>query len=307
MLMRIVLWAILVGSVAMTVLGFQTGSATNAVVGISIFLVGGLILYFILKGVLHFGLLAVKIILFLALIILLVIGGIKGCQVLRSHHTSTPVSQSADPTADLASQTFDNAIPKPDSLWGKTKRFFSFSGSTPARQPQPVTVARKAVQTPTLPKTIDGKVAEVRSGYLFRIDSHYIKLYGIDTPDPKQKCFDNNGKEYNCGSQSKSMLERMILNKKVSCQIVGGDYSGNYIATCKIKKTDIGVGMLTVGWAVADRKSTSVYIPYEEKAHKARLGLWAGHFVAPWKERQRVQESTNASSKGGFFESLFKK
>ena len=104
------------------------------------------------------------------------------------------------------------------------------------------------------------------------------------------------------------MLEKLILNKIVNCQIAGGDYHQNYIATCKIENTDIGVSMVSSGWAVADRRASKVYIPYEKEANRKNLGLWSGKFVAPWQARQteKTKKIHKVSSKKGFWESLFK-
>ena len=64
---------------------------------------------------------------------------------------------------------------------------------------------------------------------------------------------------------------------------------GNYIATCNIGGYDVGAAMTAVGWAVADRRSSAVYIPYEQQARTGQAGLWAGRFVAPWVARAKHQ------------------
>ena len=137
---------------------------------------------------------------------------------------------------------------------------------------------------------------------------HFVKLYGIDAPDPAQSCLDKRGATYKCGRKSKKMLERLILGKTISCQVAGGDYSGNYIATCKTRGVDVGASLLTAGWAVADRATTGVYTPYEDDAHRKKMGLWAGKFVAPWTARAKRARQVQAKqeAKGSFWERLFK-
>ena len=306
MWMRIVLWAILIGSVCMGYLGIKTGSATNAVIGITVLLFGGLTLYFLVKIFLSFGFAVVKILLLVALIAIVLLSGVKGCQYLMS--SGSQVNQDQPEaieafTAEAQGQGFMDRI----------SSFFSLSqhGAT-HNQGQPVQSAKAPVPAgnipPPLPQRIKGKVTDVRSGYFFKIGTHYIKLYGIDTPDPAQTCLDKHKREYGCGQKAKLMLEKLILNKQVFCQVAGGDFKGNYIATCKIGDFDVGASMLSAGWGVADRRASAVYIPYEEKAHKKKLGLWAGKFIAPWDAREKRETEatkTNAKQNKGFWESLF--
>lgn len=133
---------------------------------------------------------------------------------------------------------------------------------------------------------ISGKVTEVRSAYLIKVGPSYIKLYGIDGPDPAQTCKDRMGQNYPCGVMSKEAMERLVLNKVLFCSPVGGDNVGNFIATCRIDNVDIGAAIVYSGWAVADRSASKVYIPYEEDAHRKKQGLWEGKFIAPWDWRR---------------------
>ena len=305
MWLKFLLWAILIGSVIMGYLGFQSGSATNAGIGIAVFILGAFVLFFIFKLFLKLGFFAVKILLIFALIAIIVLAGLKGCQYLvnkggQFNETQTEIVDAAH------SEMFGK------SIWQKMGDFFSLSKSG-MNKPQPLIPAtnqpteRNTTTKKALPSNIQGRVTEVRSGYLFKIGTHFIKLYGIDAPDPNQECYDKRGDVYKCGHQSKVMLEKLILNKTVECQVAGGDYRQNYIATCKIKDTDIGVGMVSTGWAVADRRTSQVYIPYEQQANRKNLGLWAGRFVAPWQARQahKAEVAQQTSSKKGFWESLF--
>jgi endonuclease YncB( thermonuclease family) len=305
MWLKFLLWAILVGSIIMGYFGYQSGSATNAAIGIGVFILAAFALFFILKMLLKLGFFAAKIILILVLIAIIALAGLKGCQYLVNK--GAQVNETQTEIVDAAhSEMFGK------SLWQKIGDFFSLS-KFGMNAPQPLIPATSrqiegnATTKNALPSNIQGKVTEVRSGYLFKIGTHFVKLYGIDAPDPNQECYDKRGESYQCGHQSKVMLEKLILNKNVDCQVAGGDYRQNYIATCKIKNTDVGVGMVSAGWAVADRRASQVYIPYEKHANQKNLGLWAGRFVAPWQARQTHKTETHqqTSNKKGFWESLF--
>ena len=306
MLMKVILWAILLGSLVMGYFGYQSGSATNAAIGIGLIILAGFTLFFLLKIFLHLGFVVVKILLFVALIAIIVLSGLKGCQYLMGQGRQVNQQQVAEV------QSFENEIAG-ENMFGRISSFFSLSrkGTPKSSGHGEKALERNPIATrsvPALPATLSGVINSVRSGYLVKIDSHFVKLYGIDAPDPKQNCINRRGENYTCGHTSKQMLERLALGKNALCQVVGGDYSGNYIATCRIGSFDIGASMVSAGWAVADRAVTQVYTPYEEKAHKKRIGLWSGKFVAPWQDRaNRARKEKSARQDGkGFWESLFK-
>ena len=307
MLMRIMLWAILAGSIVMGYFGYKTGSATNAAVGMGIIIISAFAFFFIIKMFLRLGFFLIKVLLIVGLIALIAVSGLKGCQYLMDSGR-----QVNSTNTEKLQQMEEKMATEP--LWDRFVSFFSFSNNSGSNKRSPVIKGKELniqrLKPQPLPKQISGQVTEVRSGYLFRMGQHFVKLYGIDAPDPRQTCLDKRGATYNCGHKSKVMLERLILGKRLSCQIAGGDYRENYVATCKIRKTDVGVSMLTAGWAVADRWATSVYVPYEEQAHQKKTGLWAGKFVAPWQARAQnrilQQNALSKKSDEGFWGSLFK-
>lgn len=302
MLLRIMLWAMLIGSLVMGYLGIQSGSATNTIAGIVILLIIGFSIYFLFKLLFRFGFWAVKGIMIILLISAIIIIGIRGCQFLFAKGKA--VSQTAiEKTVDLGSEL------KNESIWSKVTSLFEFKKNkdTTIASPSINTETENVKMVPALPETISGEVTEIRSGYLFKIDHHFIKLYGIDAPDPIQNCRDKRNQVYDCGHESKQNLERLILGKTVLCQIAGGDYRENYIAACSIQGVDIGVAMVSIGWAVADRRATNVYIPYEDEARNKHAGLWSGKFVAPWQDRAKraKKRAVTPTSKKGFFDEWF--
>lgn len=196
-----------------------------------------------------------------------------------------------------ADETPSETLPEP-SLWDKTGTFLSDSwnnavsffkgGSAPVSRTVTPTAPQSSPNSAQFrPQTFSGRVRAVKSGYLFLIEGSFIKLYGIDSPDPRQTCLDAHGQTYTCGRTAKQWLERLILNKHLTCKAVGTDGKGNYIATCNIGGYDVGAAMTAVGWAVADRNISAVYIPYEQQARADKAGLWAGRFVAPWTDRAK--------------------
>ena len=153
---------------------------------------------------------------------------------------------------------------------------------------------------------LNGVVTDVLSGNVFKMNHAFVKLYGLDVPSLKQPCVDKRGASYSCGRMAKQRLERLILQKRIKCQIVSRYAADQLVATCVLKGYDVGASMVAVGWALADRRVTDVYIPYEQEARHQHLGLWSGKFMAPWVYRQKTIGASNGTqSKKGFFESLF--
>ena len=301
MLMKILLWAILIGSVIMGYFGYQSGSAANAALGIGVLLLVAFTLFFLIKLFLGFGFVVVKIILFVGLFALIAISGLKGCQYLMGQGRQANQEQPAQAQSFAQETAQQGFLERAVSFFSLSKNGAQTANKELIGQAQD----NRQKLAPPLPPKISGRVDEVRSGYLFRIGKHFIKLYGIDSPDLKQTCLDKRGDSYACGRKTKMMLERLVLHKHVQCQIAGGDYQGNYIATCKVGSYDIGASLLKSGWGVADRAVSSVYIPYEGEAHRSKKGLWAGRFVAPWQARHHRTQTDTAKQKKGFWESLF--
>ena len=60
-----------------------------------------------------------------------------------------------------------------------------------------------------IPKIIDGDT--------IILNSEKIRFYGIDTPEIKQTCTNNNGQSYSCGLKATLELKKIIGSRKVSC------------------------------------------------------------------------------------------
>lgn len=322
MLLRITLWALLIGSVVMGFFGIQTGSALTTIIGFVVLVFAGFLLFFLAQLSFDILIALIKYVFLAAVIVSVVLLSVKGCTLLYQKSKNVAVQTThmiRDGSEEQKSQEqlekerekaktegiFDSGEM---GFWAKIKSMDwlpSFLKSDPEAQPRPELIleGRKAEDdidlktlNPNNPQKIVGFPTEVRSGYLFVLNGRYVKLYGIDTPDPRQICLDNRGQEYKCGHRSKQMLKKMIYQRLLECTVVGGDHVGNYIATCSLKGNDVGAALVAVGWAVADRSVTDVYIPYETNARQNRLGLWEGKFEAPWDFRQKNKNQIYTSS-----------
>ena len=309
MWLRITLWAMLLGSIIMGYFGYQTGSTMTTFVGMGAIIFIGFLLFFLAKMTLSAGLVFVKVV-----VIILLIGGIillcvHGCTILWQQGQMA-VHKTTETFQDVKEKTF--AIPgKLDtssySWWHKVKGILGGDSSTgQVLAPSKIKTARDENEKKTQePQTITGKVSKVLSGTAFVINGITLKLYGIDAPDMSQTCLTKRSETYKCGRNAKKKLEKLLLNKIVFCQLISPYSPSKYYAICEIQGYDIGATMVSVGWAVADRKVTDVYIPYENQARQKNEGLWSGKFVAPWEYRQNKM-GTVKTEKSGFLKGLFK-
>lgn len=294
MLLRISLWAMLLGSVIMGFFGWQTGSATTTVVGIIAFLIAGFILFFLAKLMVHIGAAIIKFIVIGALLLMLGFGLYRGGMFLLNAGKEAVESGSQKITSwETAAESA--------SFSERLRRFFiddDYHHSDKGKKPlKPVSQQVQPSQTPFRQGSISGIVSRVRTGYLFELNGHFIKLFGMDAPDLAQTCLDKRQQKYDCGHQAKERLERLILGKNVTCQILMTTPKSDYVAVCTLGEYDIGATMISVGWAVANRALTDVYVPYEDMAHQKHLGLWEGQFVAPWTFRKQTATGTKTPPK----------
>ncbi|MEK9710584.1 MAG: thermonuclease family protein [Alphaproteobacteria bacterium] len=115
-----------------------------------------------------------------------------------------------------------------------------------------------------------------------------IRLFGIDAPELKQQCTDQNGVLWGCGSAAQRQLNALIgTDKDLHCSLRDVDRYGRLVMQCFIGSTDIGAAMVRSGHAVAYRQFSDLYIADEEQAKTALKGVWRGAFILPWEWRRQ--------------------
>jgi len=137
-------------------------------------------------------------------------------------------------------------------------------------------------------KLIEG-VASVIDGDTIEIHGQRIRLSGIDAPESGQTCT-KNGKPYLCGNAAAFALSDKIGRQVVTCEQTGIDRYKRALAVCFLNETDLCEWMVSQGQALAFRKYSTEYVPTEDKARAARLGLWAGEFQNPWDWRKEKRD-----------------
>ena len=127
--------------------------------------------------------------------------------------------------------------------------------------------------------------AKVIDGDTIEVAGVRIRLHGIDAPELEQM-FQWRGKQRGCGAMALAALEALTAGVKVRCEVVERDRHGRLVAKCYSSNgVDIGRRMVAAGWALAYRRYSTDYVDAEEKARKARRGMWRGTFTKPWEWR----------------------
>ena len=130
-------------------------------------------------------------------------------------------------------------------------------------------------------------ITKVSDGDSLRSGNLRIRLFGIDAPELKQKCADQNGALWDCGVAAQRRLNGLIgANNDLQCSLRDVDHYGRLIMQCFNGATDIGAAMVRSGHALAYRHFSDLYIAEEEQAKTALKGIWRGTFSPPWEWRR---------------------
>lgn len=117
--------------------------------------------------------------------------------------------------------------------------------------------------------------ARVIDGHTLEVAGQRLRLFGIEAP-PLEKDCQWPGKVIPCGRISRTALMDLVVATDVVCRPRGDKSADARVAVCWADGFDIGANMVHTGWARAQRLQSTGYAAIEEKARKARRGLWRG-------------------------------
>ena len=126
----------------------------------------------------------------------------------------------------------------------------------------------------------------VIDGDTLLVDGKRFRFDGIDAPELSQSCVKRDGNGWPCGLKARDSLIE-ITKGQVECEISGRDRYGRTLGTCYADGRDVQAMLVRQGLALAYRQYSTAYIADEDVARKAKRGIWAGTFVAPWDWRAR--------------------
>ena len=117
------------------------------------------------------------------------------------------------------------------------------------------------------------------------LDGEKIRLPGIDTPELKQTCMEDN-QEVGCGMSAKMLLAEKIGNAIPECISEGKDVYKRTLAECFVNGESLSKFLVRSGYAFAYRKYSTKFIKDEEFAKANKLGMWVMTFQYPWDFRK---------------------
>ena len=135
-------------------------------------------------------------------------------------------------------------------------------------------------------KTSTSGTLKVVDGDTIHIGSKKYRFSGIDTPEIRQTCKENE-KIIFCGVLAKEILIKKIANRKIEC--IEEDVPDRYqriLAECFVNGESLSSYLVRSGYAFAYRKYSTKFIKDEEFAKKNQLGLWKTTFEFPWDYRK---------------------
>ena len=152
----------------------------------------------------------------------------------------------------------------------------------PARQPHATQECIR--KTPTeirdsTPRVIDADTLQVAG--------QKVRLQGIDALESAQFCRQPTGRSYLCGDRATQALRERIGTGTVACKVKGRDRYNRALGVCYTADgTDLNGWLVSQGYALTYRRYSTTYVPQENQAKAARVGIWAGEFVQPWNWRR---------------------
>ena len=126
---------------------------------------------------------------------------------------------------------------------------------------------------------------KVIDGDTIVLNGEKIRFSGIDTPELKQTCLQNDV-EVDCGISAKILLVKKIGNNTPQCIREVKDIYKRTLAECFVNGESLSSFLVRSGYAFAYRKYSTKFIKDEEFAKINKLGMWSMTFQYPWDFRK---------------------
>jgi endonuclease YncB( thermonuclease family) len=130
--------------------------------------------------------------------------------------------------------------------------------------------------------------ASIIDGDTIEIHGERVRLNGVDAPETAQRCKDEKGRAYRCGTVSAAALEKFLAaSRPTRCEFVERDRYGRFVGECyRADGTSVSAYLVRNGFALDYLKySHGKYASEEAKAKREKAGMWRGEFTPPWEWR----------------------
>ena len=127
---------------------------------------------------------------------------------------------------------------------------------------------------------------QITDGDTIKINGEKIRFSGIDTPEMKQTCIENEIVNP-CGVTAKNILMDKISNNEVVCISEGKDRYKRTLAECFVNDESLSRYLVRSGYAFAYRRYSKKFIADEEYAKSNKIGMWSMKFDYPrdWRKK----------------------
>ena len=132
---------------------------------------------------------------------------------------------------------------------------------------------------------VSSQELRVVDGDTIHLDGEKIRFTGIDTPELKQTCVNEEIIDP-CGLTAKEILIDKISDNKVECISEGKDQYKRTLAECFVNKESLSSYLVRSGYAFAYRRYSKKFLPDEDYARINKIGMWSMKFDYPWDYRK---------------------
>jgi endonuclease YncB( thermonuclease family) len=103
-----------------------------------------------------------------------------------------------------------------------------------------------------------------------------IRVAGVEPPPVDATCPLADGTKWPCGRTALYSLRRFLHGRAIECYFPRIDGVGDITAPCRVGPTDIGLWLLSQGWARPDDLATDEYRGAAKAAVCDQRGIWRG-------------------------------
>jgi endonuclease YncB( thermonuclease family) len=120
-------------------------------------------------------------------------------------------------------------------------------------------------------------------GDSIKVGKKEVRLFGLDAPEYKQQCLDQNNQEYSCGIISHEFLTKLATGKIVECVYAEKDKYDRFLGKCFVGEVSINEEIIKNGMAVIYNftESSDKMDDLEKQAKASKIGIWRGSFELP--------------------------
>ncbi len=119
-----------------------------------------------------------------------------------------------------------------------------------------------------LPETTDAAT--------FKTDGKTIHVAGVDPPPVDATCPLADGTSWPCGHTALYALRMFLHGRAIECYFPDGGDVTEITAPCRVGTSDIGLWLLSEGWARPNDLATDQYRSAAGEAQCAERGIWRG-------------------------------